>query len=257
MNFRGALATVLSLSLNKPLVVVVVVVVSFHKYIDIPGTALCHLHPEYSTAYRQWQMAAINSRDEPSWLVAAVPKRLSGIRLLLLLHALSEAAPPGQHLPLHLPKSLTSGSFSCCHSLVLPRLTVRYSWGRQILRVIFMAPDFPHSICDPLSWTWTQWIVDIVIIEHSFHSILFCDIHTARFPLDCSRAAVCPCTLFRVRCRPHSEGCAGVEEFTEIYISWCRNWCNRRRTKNRKIYYWPKGFKIFKNICKIYVYAGI
>ena len=28
-----------------------------------------------------------------------------------------------------------------------------------------------------------------------------------RFPLDCNQTAVCPCTLFRVRCRPHSEGC--------------------------------------------------
>ena len=71
-----------------------------------------------------------------------------------------------------------------------------------------MAPNFSHSIFDPLSCTGTQWIVDRVMIEHYLHSVLICDIHTARFPLDCSRAAVCPCTLFRVRCRPHSEGCA-------------------------------------------------
>ena len=153
-------------------------------------------------------MGAINSRDEPSWLVAAVPERLSSSTLFLLLHSLPQAAPAGQHLPLHLPKSLTSGSFSCCQSLVLPRLMVRYSWWRQSLGVICMAPNFTHSIFDPLSCTVTQWILDKVMIEDSLHSVLICDIHTGRFPLDCSRAAVCPCTLFRVRCRPHSESCA-------------------------------------------------
>ena len=120
------------------------------------------------------------------------------------------AAPPGQHLTLHLPKILTSGSFSCCQSLVLPRLIVRYSWWRGSLGVTFMAPNFRHSISDPLSCTGTQWIGDKVMIEYSLHSVLICDIHTARFPLDCSWAAVCPCTQFRVRCRRHSEGCAGL-----------------------------------------------
>ena len=33
------------------------------------------------------------------------------------------------------------------------------------------------------------------MIEHSPHSVLDCDIQTARFTLDCSRAAVCPSTL--------------------------------------------------------------
>ena len=94
-------------------------------------------------------MGAINSRDEPSWLVAAVSERLSGSTLLLLLHSLPQAAPPGQHLPLHLPKSLTSGSFSCRQSLVLPRLMVRYSWWRGSLGVTFMATNFTHSIFDP------------------------------------------------------------------------------------------------------------
>ena len=70
---------------------------------------------------------------------------------------------------------------------------VTYSWWRQSLGGIFMAPDFPHSIFDPLSCTGTQWIDDNVLIEHSLHSLLICDIHTARFPLDCSRAA--PCAL--------------------------------------------------------------
>ena len=132
----------------------------------------------------------------------------SGSTLLLLLHSLPQAAPAGQHLPLQLPKSLTSGSLSCRQSLVLPRLMVRYSWWRQSLGVIFMATNFLHSIFDPSSCTGTQWIVDKVMIEHSLHSVLICDTHTARFPLDCSQAAVSPCTLFRVRCRPHSEGCA-------------------------------------------------
>ena len=126
---------------------------------------------------------------------------------LLLLHSLPQAAPASRHLPLHLPKSLTSGNFSCRQSLVLPTLMVRYSWWRQSLEVIFMAPFFPHSIFDPLSCTGTQWIVDKVMIEHSLHSALICDIPTVIFPLDCSQAAVYVCTLFRVCCRPHSEGC--------------------------------------------------
>jgi hypothetical protein len=100
-------------------------------------------------------------------------------------------------------------------------LMVRYSWWRQSLGVIFMAPNFPHSIFDPLSCTGTQWIIDKVIIEHSFHSVLICDIHTVRFTLDCSRAAVCPCTLFRVRCRPHSEGC----ELVDGYCFWLASQC--------------------------------
>ena len=70
-----------------------------------------------------------------------------------------------------------------------------------------MAPNFTHSIFDPLSWIGTQWIVNKVMIERSLHSVLICEIHTARFPLDCNRAAVCSCTIFRVRCRPHSEDC--------------------------------------------------
>ena len=143
-------------------------------------------------------MGAINYRDEPSGLVAAVSERLSGSTLLLFLHSLPNASPPGQHLPLHLQNSLTSGSFSYHQSLVLPRLMLMYSWWRQSHGVIFMAPYFPHSIFDPLSCTETQCIVDKVIIEHSLRSVLICDIHTARFPIDCSRAAVCPCTIFRV-----------------------------------------------------------
>ena len=71
-----------------------------------------------------------------------------------------------------------------------------------------MALNFPRSIFGPFYCTGTKWIVDKGMIEHSLHSVLICDIHTAIFPLDCSRAAVCPCMLFRVRCRLHSEGCA-------------------------------------------------
>ena len=163
-------------------------------------------------------MAAINSRDMPSWLVAAVSEKLSGSTLLLLLHSLPRAPPAGRHLPLHLPKSLTSGSVSCCYSLVLvlvlrlmpsmPSMMVRYSWWRQSFGVIVMAPNFPHSIFDPWSCTGTEWIVHKVIMEHSLHSVLICDIHTARFSLDCCQAAVCPCTLLRLRCHQHSDGCA-------------------------------------------------
>ena len=153
-------------------------------------------------------MGAIHSRDEPSWLVAAVSERLSGSPLLILLYSLPQASPAGQHLPLHLPKSLTSGSFSCHQLLVLPR----YSWWTQSLEAIFIAPYFTNSIFDPMSCTGTQWIVDKALIEHSFHSVLICDIHTARFPLDRSRAAVYSCTLFRVRCRPNSEGCVCAKD---------------------------------------------
>ena len=143
----------------------------------------------------------------PSWLVAAVSEKLSGCILLPLLHFLPQALPADQHLPLLLPKSLTSGSLSWSQSPVLPRLMVRYSLWRQLLGVIFMAPNFLHSIFDLSCCTGTQWIVDKVMLEHSLHFVLICDIHTAIFPLNCSRASVCPCTLFRVRCRPYSEGC--------------------------------------------------
>ena len=54
-----------------------------------------------------------------------------------------------------------------------------------------MASYFTHGIVDPLSCTGTQWIVDKVMLEHSLHSVLICDIPTVRFQLDCSRAAVC------------------------------------------------------------------
>ena len=70
-----------------------------------------------------------------------------------------------------------------------------------------MTLTFPNSIFDPLSCTGTQLIVVKVLIEHSLNSVLICDIHAARFPLDFSQAAVCQCTLLRVRCHPHSEGC--------------------------------------------------
>ena len=58
-----------------------------------------------------------------------------------------------------------------------------------------------------------------VMLEHSLHSVLIRDIPTVRFQLDCSRAAVCPCTVFRVRCRPHSEGCelsAHIEKYVSV-----------------------------------------
>ena len=81
--------------------------------------------------------------------------------------------------------SLTRGSFSCHQSLVLPRLMVRYSsWGGS-LGVIFMAPNFTHSIFDPLSCTGTQWIGDKVMINESLHSPHFPDILASYLPLDC------------------------------------------------------------------------
>ena len=95
------------------------------SYGDACGTALCHLHPNYSTAYPGW-VQYILGMSHPDWLWA-VSEKLSGSTLLLLLHSLPQAAPPGQHLPLYLPKSLTRCSFSCCQSLVLPRLMVKYS----------------------------------------------------------------------------------------------------------------------------------
>ena len=61
----------------------------------------------------------------------------------------------------------------------------------------FKAPNFPHSIFDPLFYTETQWLVDKVMIEHSLHPVLICDIHTAKFPLDCSPAAEQQCVHVR------------------------------------------------------------
>ena len=84
-----------------------------------------------------------------------------------------------------------SGSFSCCQSLVLPKLMLRYSWWRKSLGVIFIAPNFPRSIFDPLYCTGTQCVVDKVLIEHSLHSVLICDIHTVRH-LICDTLHVTP-----------------------------------------------------------------
>ena len=82
-----------------------------------------------------------------------------------------------------------------------------------------MAPDFTHSIFDPLSCTGTQWIIDQFKIELSLHSVLICDIHTARFTLDYRPAAMCPCTLIRVPCRPHSEGCGKAHTGCPILLA--------------------------------------
>ena len=152
-------------------------------------------------------MDAINSRDKPSWLVAAVSESLRGSTLLLFLHSLPQAAPPGQHLLLHLPKSLTSGIFSFRQSLVLQRLMDRYSWWRRSPGIIFMAPNFIHIIFDPLSCIGTHWIGYKVMITYSLHSPHFPDILASEFPLDSCRAAVWASTIFRVSCRTHSEGC--------------------------------------------------
>ena len=175
-------------------------------------------------------MAAIYSRDEPSWLVAAVSESLNSSRLLLLLYSLPQAAPAGQHLPLHLPKSLTSCSFSCSQSLVLPRLMVSYSWWIQSLGMIFMAPISQKvSLILYLSLRPNG----LLMIEQSLHSVLICDIHTARFSLDCSQAAVCPCTPFRVHCRPHSDGCDYADYaiayiWTEGHATYKRGWFSEK-----------------------------
>ena len=111
-------------------------------------------------------------------------------------------------------------SFSCilCHMLLLASIcpsicsrsltsTIKID-GQIILMetvigVIFKALNFSHKFFDPLSCTETHWLVDKVMIEPSLPSVLICDIHTARFPLDSSQAEVCPCTLFRVCYCPH------------------------------------------------------
>ena len=62
-----------------------------------------------------------------------------------------------------LSQSLTRGSCSCCQSLVFPRLMIKYSWWRGSLGVIFMAPNFAHTIFDPLSCTGTKWIGDKLV----------------------------------------------------------------------------------------------
>ena len=79
------------------------------------------------------------------------------------------------------------------------------------------------------------------MIEHSLHSVLICDIHTAIYPLDCSRTAVCPCTLFRVPCCPHSEGCGrqslntfkfGLQISNVCYI---QKWCVKTVKKKKVV----------------------
>ena len=130
--------------------------------------------------------------------------RLSGSTLLHLLHSLPQAVPAIQHLPLHFRKSITSDSFSFRQSLVLPRLMVRYSWWRQSLGGIFIAPNFTHSIIDPLCCTGTQWIFDKVMIDHSplctylWHS--HCEISIWLQPSSCvSMYAIQSCSAVHIQ----------------------------------------------------------
>ena len=140
---------------------------------------------------------------------------------------------------------------------------VRYSKWRQSLRVIFMAPNFTQIIFDPLSCTGTQWIVDKVMTEHYVHSVLICDNNNVRFPLDWSQATECPCTLFRVRCHPHSEGCdlqRGL--ITGVYLSKvlcpvlyaldtisCIQYCTLKRPSQHSLpFNWPTKSKFFHRI---------
>ena len=94
----------------------------------------------------------------------------------------------GSDLPLHLSQSFTRSSCICRQSLVLPRSMVKYSWWRRSFGMIFMAPNFTHSIFDPLSCTGTQWIGDKVMINWSLHSPHFPDILASEFSLGCWQA---------------------------------------------------------------------
>ena len=62
-----------------------------------------------------------------------------------------------------------------------------------------MALNFPHNIFDPLSCTRTQWIADKVMIEHSLHSVPICDIHTARYPLECVHVCYSECAAVHIQ----------------------------------------------------------
>ena len=165
-----------------------------------PFTALWPLHPVYSTVGAI--LTSCTSVWKENWQHSAPAPAFSLERELVndsVSDWVSESAPP----------SLTEPQWRQLQLLSItktPNMMVRYSWWRGSLGVIFMASYFTHGIFDPLSCTGTLWIVDKVMLEHSLHSVLICDIPTVIFQLDCSRAAVCPCTVFRVRCRPHSEG---------------------------------------------------
>ena len=61
-----------------------------------------------------------------------------------------------------------------------------------------MALNFPHSIFDPLSCTETQWFVDKVMMEHSLHSVLICDMHTAA-KQQCVHVRYSECTAVHIQ----------------------------------------------------------
>ena len=75
---------------------------------------------------------------------------------------------------------------------------------------------------NPSKNLWGQIIGAESYFGHS-DSVLICDIHTARFQLDCNQAAWCPCMLLRVWCSPHSEGC---EEGQNFNCNWEYLYCD-------------------------------
>ena len=102
---------------------------------------------------------------------------------------LPQSAPVSQLLPLHPSQSLTSGSCSCCQSLLFPRLMVRYSWWRQSLGVIYMAPNYTLGIFDPWYCTGTIWVRDKALLNTSLHSPHICDIQATEISIRLLRSS--------------------------------------------------------------------
>ena len=101
-------------------------------------------------------VAATNSRDEPSTIVACIVWNMNWqhtahapafpVEREWLTDTVSEWVSEWARVPasppvcsccpdsaLHLSQSLNSSSCSCCQSVVFPRLMVRYSWWKQSL----------------------------------------------------------------------------------------------------------------------------
>ena len=94
---------------------------------------------------------------------------------------LPQYTPVAQLLPLHRSQSLTSGSCSCHQSLGFPRMMVKYSWWRMSLGMVFIDPNFRHSIFDPWSCPGTLWIGDKVLMSTFLHPPHFWDIQHWHF----------------------------------------------------------------------------
>ena len=90
------------------------------------------------------------------------------------------------------------------------------------------------------------------MLEHSLNSVLICGIHTVRFSLDCSWAAVCPCTVFRVRCQPHSEDCDPITGKSYIYWQSYSTFSNYDHSMEDNPQNLPLGNKVQdKRLCDI------